>query len=74
MLKVEQLEGGYGKSQVLFQVNLEIADGEAVSMVGRNGMGKSTTIQTIMGMLPAKGGSCVIIVDGGREAARYCTR
>ena len=67
MLKVEQLEGGYGKSQVLFQVNLEIADGEAVSMVGRNGMGKSTTIQTIMGMLPAKGGS---IHFKGREITK----
>lgn len=57
MLRVEQLEGGYGKSQVLFQMNLTVAKGEAVSMVGRNGMGKSTTIQTIMGMLPAKGGA-----------------
>lgn len=57
MLKIKQLDGGYGKSQVLFQMSLELAKGEAVSMIGRNGMGKSTTIQTMMGMLPAMGGA-----------------
>lgn len=56
MLTIKQLEGGYGKSQVLFGMDLVIAESQAVSMIGRNGMGKSTTIQTIMGMLPTKGG------------------
>lgn len=55
MLKIKQLESGYGKSQVLFDMNLEVARGQAVSMVGRNGMGKSTTIKCIMGMLPIRG-------------------
>lgn len=57
MLQIKQLEGGYGKGQVLFQVNLQVCQGEAVSMIGRNGMGKSTIIQCIMGMLPIKGGA-----------------
>lgn len=57
MLRVNQLEGGYGSSQVLFKMDLEIQAGQAVSMIGRNGMGKSTTIQTVMGILPIKGGS-----------------
>lgn len=57
MLRINQLEGGYGSSQVLFKMDLEIQAGQAVSMIGRNGMGKSTTIQTVMGMLPIKGGS-----------------
>lgn len=57
MLKIKQLESGYGKSQVLFDMNLEVARGQAVSMVGRNGMGKSTTIKCIMGMLPIRGGA-----------------
>jgi branched-chain amino acid transport system ATP-binding protein len=57
MLEVKQLEGGYGKAQVLFQVDLEIQQGQAVSMVGRNGMGKSTIIQCIMGLLPVQGGA-----------------
>lgn len=57
MLKIKQLEGGYGKGQVLFQVDLQVCQGEAISMIGRNGMGKSTIIQCIMGMLPIKGGA-----------------
>jgi branched-chain amino acid transport system ATP-binding protein len=57
MLEVKGLAGGYGKSQVLFDVSLEIAENEVVCLLGRNGMGKTTTINTIMGLLPPWGGS-----------------
>lgn len=62
MLKVETLEAGYGDSQVLFGVDLEIGAGEVVTLLGRNGMGKTTTVRTIMGLLAAKGGR--ILLDG----------
>jgi branched-chain amino acid transport system ATP-binding protein len=57
VLTVERLQAAYGASQVLFDVSLEIRDGEVVTLLGRNGMGKTTTVRTIMGLLPARGGS-----------------
>ena len=57
LLEVDRLEAGYGQSQVLFGVSLKIAEGEAVTLMGRNGMGKTTTIRTIMGLLRAQTGS-----------------
>ena len=57
MLKVEGLETAYGLSQVLFGVSLQIAAGEVVTLLGRNGMGKTTTVLSIMGVVRAKGGS-----------------
>src|SRR6218665_3113932 len=56
MLKVQGLTGGYGDSQVLFGIDFEAQAGQAVSLIGRNGMGKTTTVRTLMGMLPARGG------------------
>jgi branched-chain amino acid transport system ATP-binding protein len=56
MLRVDRLQAGYGGSQVLFDVSLEIGPGEVVTLLGRNGMGKTTTIRAIMGLLPAVGG------------------
>lgn len=56
MLSVANLQSGYGASQVLFDVSLDIKDGEVVTLLGRNGMGKTTTVKTIMGLLQAKGG------------------
>ena len=56
MLKVEGLETAYGLSQVLFGVSLEIAAGEVVTLLGRNGMGKTTTVLSIMGVVRPKGG------------------
>jgi len=50
MLKVLNLETGYGSSQVLFGLNLEIADGEIATLLGRNGMGKTTTVRAILGL------------------------
>jgi branched-chain amino acid transport system ATP-binding protein len=57
MLKVEALQASYGQSQVLFDVALEVNRGEVVTLLGRNGMGKTTTIRAIMGMTPPHGGA-----------------
>ena len=57
MLKVESLDAGYGDAQALFGVSFQINAGEAVTLIGRNGMGKTTTIRAIMGLNPPRGGS-----------------
>jgi branched-chain amino acid transport system ATP-binding protein len=57
MLKVEALQASYGQSQVLFDVGIEVNRGEMVTLLGRNGMGKTTTIRAIMGMTPPQGGT-----------------
>ncbi len=57
MLKVSELQAAYGASQVLFDIHLEIRDGEVVTLMGRNGMGKTTTVRCIMGLLGARGGA-----------------
>ncbi|MCX7325168.1 MAG: ATP-binding cassette domain-containing protein, partial [Hyphomicrobiales bacterium] len=56
MLRVERLQAAYGQSQVLFDVSLDIGDAEVVTLLGRNGMGKTTTIRTIMGLTQARAG------------------
>ena len=56
MLEIEHLTGGYEDSQVLFDVGLSIKAGEVVTLMGRNGMGKTTTISTIMGIIRPTGG------------------
>ncbi|HEX3347411.1 MAG TPA: ABC transporter ATP-binding protein [Acetobacteraceae bacterium] len=57
MLAVESLCAAYGHSQVLFDLTLDVGAGEVVALLGRNGMGKTTTIRTVMGLLPARGGA-----------------
>ncbi|MDT8857937.1 ABC transporter ATP-binding protein [Paracoccaceae bacterium Fryx2] len=57
MLSVQGLKAAYGASQVLFDVALEVRDGEVVTLMGRNGMGKTTTVRCIMGLLGARGGA-----------------
>jgi branched-chain amino acid transport system ATP-binding protein len=57
MLEIRNLETSYGRSQVLFGIDLRIGKGEVVSLLGRNGMGKSTTVRSIMGITPAKSGT-----------------
>jgi branched-chain amino acid transport system ATP-binding protein len=57
MLEIRDLETSYGASQVLFKLNFEIKTGEAVTLLGRNGMGKTTTVRSIMGLTRAKGGT-----------------
>ncbi len=62
MLEVRALETAYGRSQVLFAVNLEIKAGEVVTLLGRNGMGKTTTVRSIMGIVRPRAGT--IVFDG----------
>lgn len=57
LLQVRGLETAYGSSQVLFGVDLDIAEGEAVSLLGRNGMGKTTTVRSIMGLVRPRRGA-----------------
>ena len=57
MLAIEKLETAYGPSQVLFGLDLHIGAGEVVALLGRNGMGKTTTVRSIMGLARARGGA-----------------
>ncbi len=59
MLEVKNIETSYGASQVLFGMSLEIEEGEFVTLLGRNGMGKTTTIRTIMGIVRPHSGEIV---------------
>ena len=56
MLQLEHIESGYDAGQVLFDVSMSVKAGSVVSLMGRNGMGKSTTVKTIMGQLPIMAG------------------
>ena len=62
MLEVRSLETAYGRSQVLFGVSLEVGASQVVSLLGRNGMGKTTTVRSIMGIARPKAGT--ITFDG----------
>ena len=55
LLSLSSLKAYYGESQALFDVNLEINEGEIVALMGRNGTGKSTTVKSIFQMIPTKG-------------------
>ena len=68
LLKVTDVESFYGPSQALFGVSFDVARGEVVTLIGRNGMGKSTTVKSIMGMIVPKHGS--IVLDGKDIAGR----
>jgi branched-chain amino acid transport system ATP-binding protein len=76
MLAVDKLQAGYGPAQVLFDITFEVAAGEVVTLLGRNGMGKTTTIKTLMGLLPARGGSARFADDEllGRPSYRIAQR
>ncbi len=70
MLEVRDIAVSYGTSQILFGVSLEIAAGQAVALLGRNGMGKTTTIRTIVGALRPSSGSINfngVRIDGLRD-------
>lgn len=64
MLAVQGLQAGYGASAVLTDMSLRIGAGEVVTLLGRNGMGKTTTVRAIMGMVAPRGGE--IRFDGAR--------
>src|SRR5258705_13669965 len=67
LLEVDGIETCYGLSQVLFGLSLQIRAGEMVAVMGRNGMGKTTTIRSIMGLTPARAGA---IRFGGQEGRK----
>ncbi|MCY1398258.1 High-affinity branched-chain amino acid transport ATP-binding protein LivF [compost metagenome] len=71
MLEVQGLQAGYGLSQVLFDMHLNIEQGQVVSLIGRNGMGKTTTVKSIMGLLKPSAGSIRIHGKDMRGAAPY---
>ena len=64
MLRVRGLESFYGASQALFGMELAVDAGEVVTLMGRNGMGKTTTVHSILGMVAVRGGE--IEFDGRR--------
>ena len=76
MLKLEQVSASYGASQVLWDVNMDITKGESVALLGRNGVGKTTLLKTIMGVHPIKKGhiaydNIVISNHGAHRRAHY---
>src|SRR3954469_15736348 len=62
MFEVRNLSSAYGQSQVLHGIDLAVEPGEIVALVGRNGMGKSTLMKSLIGVMPARTGQ--IMVDG----------
>lgn len=68
LLRCRGLEAGYGASQVLFGIDLTIRAGEVVGLLGRNGMGKSTTIKSLVGALKPRAGE--IVFNGQHMAGR----
>lgn len=68
LLEVKDLNTYYGSSHVLQGISLNVEQGELVALLGRNGMGKSTTLKTIMGLVKSKSGS---VVFEGREITGY---
>ena len=67
MLRVEHLEAFYGASQALFGISFDIAAGEVITLLGRNGMGKTTTVHTLMGIVRSQRGR---IAFAGRSIER----
>ena len=63
-LELDSVTVDYGKSQVLFGMNMKLFAGEVVSLIGRNGMGKTTTVKSIIGMVRPKGGK---VLFNGRD-------
>jgi ABC-type branched-subunit amino acid transport system ATPase component len=59
LLSLENLSTGYGKIRVVFDVSMHVGTGEIVGVLGHNGSGKSTTIKTVLGVLPAQGGKVI---------------
>nr|WP_240687746.1 urea ABC transporter ATP-binding subunit UrtE [Alkanindiges illinoisensis] len=64
MFNIQALASGYGQSEVIHQLDLDVAKNEIIAVMGRNGMGKTTLFKTLMGVLPIRGGE--ITLDGKR--------
>ena len=71
LLALDGVETCYGRSQVLFGISLKLAPGEMVTLMGRNGMGKTTTVRSIMGLTPAMAGSIRFDGEEIRAAPPY---
>jgi branched-chain amino acid transport system ATP-binding protein len=71
LLEVSSIDASYGLSRVLFGISFAIAPGEMVSLMGRNGMGKTTTVRSIMGLTRATGGSIRFDGEEIRELPAY---
>ena len=56
MLAIEQIDVAYGESQILWGVSLDVEPGRVVCLMGRNGVGKTTLLRAVMGLLPVRGG------------------
>ncbi|HSV57598.1 MAG TPA: ABC transporter ATP-binding protein [Variovorax sp.] len=63
-LSVRQLQAGYGRAQVLFDISFDVQPGQVVTLLGRNGMGRSTTVKCLFGMLAASSGQIFV---GGQQ-------
>ena len=71
LLEVSDIETSYGQSRVLFGISFVIAPGEMVSLMGRNGMGKTTTVRSIMGLTRATAGSIRFAGEDIRDLPSY---
>jgi len=71
MLKLKSIHAGYGNSKVLFGIDLNVNNGEVVTLLGRNGMGKTTTIRTICGLLKSSSGEIEFIGNDLTGLASY---
>src|SRR5881398_3382824 len=71
LLEIDDIETCYGLSQVLFGLSLTVRSGEMVALMGRNGMGKTTTIRSIMGLTPARAGAIRFAGEDVRKLASY---
>ena len=68
VLTIEKLRTGYGRKQVVFDVDIHVNEGEVVGVLGHNGSGKSTTMKSVLGVLPAMGGK--VIYEGADVTKR----
>ena len=66
MLEVHDLHAYYGQSHILHGIDLNVGEGEIVSLLGRNGVGRSTTCKAIMGLVPPQGSVSVVGIAIGR--------
>jgi branched-chain amino acid transport system ATP-binding protein len=71
LLEVSSIETSYGQSRVLFGISFAIAPGEVMSLLGRNGMGKTTTVRSIMGLTRATGGAIRFAGEDIRDLPSY---
>ncbi|GHC94249.1 ABC transporter ATP-binding protein [Pseudorhodoferax aquiterrae] len=67
LLRIEGLQAGYGASRVLHGIDLTVGDGRIVTLLGKNGMGKTTTLKSVMGLVPKQAGS---VQFAGRDTTR----